>query len=80
MFTYRQINMLTYCQSNEDHIDEIKETVKCLVKDYMSNQARTRLNRLLTDSSQYYKVESGKWQYVFSFSDLTSKICDILNE
>ena len=51
--------MLTYCQSNEDHIDEIKETVKCLDKDYMSNQARTRLDRLLTDSSQYYKVESG---------------------
>ena len=48
--------MLTYCQSKEDHIDEIKETVKCLDKDYMSNQARTRLDRLLTDSSQYYKV------------------------
>ena len=72
--------MLTYCQSKQDHIEVIKESVRCPAQDYTSNQARTRLDRLLTDSSQYYKVESGKWQYVFSFSDLTSKICDILNE
>jgi len=41
---HRQLKMLTFCQS--------------LVQDYMSNQARTRLDRLLTESSQYYKVKS----------------------
>ena len=56
MLNYCQINMLTYYRSNEDHIDEIKETVKILFKYYMSNQAKTRLDKLLTDSSQYYKV------------------------
>ena len=47
--------MLPYCQSKQDHIDLIKETVRCLVQVYLSNQARTRLDRLLTDSSQYFK-------------------------
>ena len=28
------------------------------VQDYLINQARTRLDRLLTDTLQYYKVES----------------------
>lgn len=37
--------MLTFYQSKKNHIDEIKETVKCLVKNYMRNQARTRLDR-----------------------------------
>ena len=37
-----------------------REKGKCemFVQDYLINQARTRLDRLLTDTLQYYKVES----------------------
>ena len=56
MLTYCQMNMLIYCQSKQDHFDRIKESVRGLVWDYMSNQARTRLDRLLIESSQYYNV------------------------
>ena len=56
MLTCCQMNMLTYCQSKQDHFDGIKESVRSLVRDYMSNQARTRLDRLLRESSQYDKV------------------------
>ena len=56
MLTYCQMNMLTNCQSKQDHFDEIKESVRSLVQDYMSNQARTRLDRLITESSQYDQV------------------------
>ena len=58
MLTYCQMNMFTYCQSKQDHFDGIKESVRSLVQDNISNQARTRLpvDRLLTEISQYYKV------------------------
>ena len=50
----------TYCQSKQDHIDVIKESVRSLVQDYLIKQARTILDKLLTDSSQYYKVETSE--------------------
>ena len=56
MLTYGKMNMLTYSQTKQHHIEVIKKSVRSLVQDYLSNQARTRLERLLSDSSQYYKV------------------------
>ena len=63
---YLLSNEYTYFQTKQNHIDVIKGNVKYLVQDYLSIQARKRLDRLLTDNSQYYK-QSAKWKYVFNF-------------
>ena len=52
------VEIVTYYQSTKQvHVNVIKKSVRCLVQESLSNQARTRPERLLADySSQYNKV------------------------
>ena len=68
------MNEITFFQGRQDQIDKIYVSVRYLVvQDYMSNQARKRQDRLLTDAHNNTKC---KGKYFFSFSDCKSKISD----